>query len=450
MHNYSKHRILLLTTAIIFFLAGCQSNEKPKNDSRPKEEKTVETTAKGSKSSLPNTAQPLPESLDQIVDYPKGEYASRDSQLSIQVKEHLKDVKKVSKDAGEEELAKLFTYLYSLFKMDYEDPVKIMEAITGEAQTESGQPKDEGNYSVEIVLDASGSMANKVGSKNRMDLAKEAISHFASKLPKEARVGLRVYGHKGTGSQADKKLSCASNELVYPIQTYNQQNLQSSLKQFKPAGWTPLAKGIEEAQKDLQAYKGEKNKNVIYVVSDGIETCGGDPVQAAKNLKDSGIEPVVHIIGFDVGGKDEQQLKAVAEAAGGTYTNAKNYQQLQQEFDKTVGDAAKWIEWYYKEFNKLITNKHDQEEEIFKYLYSWKDQFVFESVKIQFALDELNSNNAITRDQKDLLMKKRNEFYDQADKKVYEMYNKLLDTNYQDFETRKNEIYKVYEENVSK
>ncbi|OXT11546.1 amino acid dehydrogenase, partial [Bacillus sp. OG2] len=94
----------------------------------------------------------------------------------------------------------------------------------------------------------------------------------------EANVGLRVYGHKGTGSDADKKMSCASNELVYAPQPYNEAELSKALNKFKPAGWTPLAQSLMEAQKDLEAYKGEKNKNIVYVVSDGIETCDGNPV----------------------------------------------------------------------------------------------------------------------------------------------------------------------------
>lgn len=62
---------------------------------------------------------------------------------------------------------------------------------------------------------------------------------------------------------------------------------------------------------------GETNTNLIYFVSDGIETCGGDPVRAAKEIAESNIQPVVHIIGFDVPSDEQQQLKDMAGAANG-------------------------------------------------------------------------------------------------------------------------------------
>jgi Ca-activated chloride channel homolog len=78
----------------------------------------------------------------------------------------------------------------------------------------------------------------------------------------------------------------------------------------------PLAASIAAAEKDLQ---GKEGNNVVYIVSDGIETCDGNPVEAAKKLHESNIKAEVNIIGFDVDNKGQQQLKAVAEAGGGEF-----------------------------------------------------------------------------------------------------------------------------------
>src|SRR5690606_18527517 len=99
------------------------------------------------------------------------------------------------------------------------------------------------------------------------------------------------YGHKGTGKASDKALSCSSNELVYSPGPYSEAKMNEALNSFKPAGWTPLAASLQQAKEDLAPYKGENNTNIVYVVSDGIETCDGDPIQAAEELKNSGISP---------------------------------------------------------------------------------------------------------------------------------------------------------------
>lgn len=80
---------------------------------------------------------------------------------------------------------------------------------------------------------------------------------------------------------------------------------------------TPLASAIESINDDFKEYTGEENLNVVYIVSDGEETCGGDPVNAAKNLNQSSTHAVVNIIGFDVKNSEQQQLKNTAEAGKG-------------------------------------------------------------------------------------------------------------------------------------
>ena len=57
---------------------------------------------------------------------------------------------------------------------------------------------------IAIILDASGSMKNVQGGKILMEIAKESIQEFASNLPDHAHISLRIYGHKGTGSDQDK------------------------------------------------------------------------------------------------------------------------------------------------------------------------------------------------------------------------------------------------------
>ncbi len=185
---------------------------------------------------------------------------------------------------------------------------------------------------VAILLDASGSMAGRVPGGMKMDLAKKSIKKFASSLPEGVNVSLLVYGHKGTSSGKDKKLSCGSIETVYPLGNYNEDSFQQALNRFDPKGWTPLGAAIETAQKDLQQQTEDNVQNIIYVVSDGVETCGGDPVKAAKELHQSDIEAVINIIGFDVDDEGQKALKKVADAGGGSYKSVDTEEDLSRVF----------------------------------------------------------------------------------------------------------------------
>lgn len=389
-----------------------------------------------------------PETLKEVVEYPVGKFTSEGGKVTeAELQEITNDIPVFAEDSSEEELEKLFEHLYSLFKVEYEDPLSLLQSTAvpqGPNDTEGAEQK--ASYNVVILLDASGSMGNIIGSKTRMQLAKDAIRNFASSLPSEANVGLRVYGHKGTGTQADKAMSCESNELIYPIKSYDKNELSASLEQVHPAGWTPLAGAIEQAQHDLEQYTGADDENVVFVVSDGIETCGGDPVKSASALKESGISSIVHIIGFDVKSKEEQQLQDVAKAAGGTYTNARNHEQLKAEFDRTLKNAKEWLDWWLNEKNTLVTDKVAERGDIVTHTHNWKARNRDESSKIQQVLQELQKQKKILNSQLNIIIDIRNNYYWDMGDKVSEMSTFLLSESYSDWSEKAKEIDRIYDE----
>ncbi|MCM3638875.1 VWA domain-containing protein [Sporosarcina luteola] len=177
---------------------------------------------------------------------------------------------------------------------------------------------------VVILMDASGSMKAEIGGESRMSLAKQAIEEFTSQLPEDVNVSLFAYGHKGAGTEADKQLSCSSIDELYPLGAYNADSFATAMDSFQASGWTPLAGAMEKAHEYLSSYDKEQYRNIVYIVSDGVETCDGNPVAAAKQLHDSEIEAKVNIIGFDVDDEGQNQLKTVAEAGGGEYATVRN------------------------------------------------------------------------------------------------------------------------------
>jgi Ca-activated chloride channel homolog len=347
-------RFLMATVMLPTFLVACSNGEQSKTtDAQP----TEQVKEKG------DFLPPAPKTFEEIMTQNPGKYAGDKYNKEVVEQELSKMPKAYAKDAN-----KVYAYLHTLVAENYQpryqefiafDPNYSINNATPDGTIKI--PKLE-KINVEIILDASGSMAGQVNGGQKMDLAKQAIRGFVSNLPKEAKVSLRVYGHKGSNKSQDKQISCQSSELVYPLHTYDQTKFKKALDQFQPTGWTPLARGIEEAKKDLETEKGEGIRNIIYVVSDGIETCGGDPVQAAKQLKNSGIEPVINIVGFDVDDAGQKQLKQIAEAAEGVYksvyseTDLKEFMEaekkrIEREWDNwaltTRIDA--WTEWGKKQ-----------------------------------------------------------------------------------------------------
>lgn len=253
-----------------------------------------------------------------------------------------------------------FRAIVSLTSADYrkyqealdETEVAFSE-LTGTPGSEAAAeaPENEPALNIQILLDASGSMAGQMEGRTKMDLAKEAITDFAESLPDEANVSLRVYGHAGSNQPDGKELSCTTTEEVYPLGTYENGTFSEALAGISPTGYTPIGLAMDQAAADLESLQSDA-KNVVYVVSDGKETCGGDAAAAAKRMQQDGIQAVVNIIGFDIGEDERQSLEAIAEAGGGEYLRADTSEELRNTFreERTVL-INEWNSWVVDNVN---------------------------------------------------------------------------------------------------
>ena len=331
-----------------------------------------------------------------------------------------------------------YNRLIVLLAEDYEPIVKKLENFgvsyqlsnTPDGQVEEGSTAPAEKLNVEILLDASGSMAGRVSGRTKMDLAKEAIQNFASSLPEGTHVALRVYGHKGSNSNKDKSISCKSTEVVYPFAEYDKNGFQKSLNQFKPTGWTPLAASIEEAKKDLENQGAEGAKNVVYVVSDGVETCGGDPVKAAKELHTSNIEAVVNIIGFDVDSSGQKALKQVAEAGGGVYATVRTQEELKRQFEREKEKVEQeWRDWWWKNRSSVGEQSKEMQQELIKLLGPLDGEFPLtrkQEIERMFdAKNYLEQSSILTGDEASALSNKIRERDRQIGKYIVEWERKL-------------------------
>ena len=439
-------KVLIAALGLMVILHACSSDEPsstqepttpPEAVSNEQVEQPVNQEQKPSKEEqiaslkalLPGGATKIPETAAEIASFPIGRYAgSNYSEHEQELQTFLQELPAIE-NPDQEVVGMYYMALLGLFAEDYPDPDRLIEDIKmasfGSPEIDDPRFQFKEQYNVEIILDASGSMAGRMDGKTKMDAAKEAIKAFAETLPKEANVALRVYGNEGSGKDSDKALSCSSSELVYQLQKYDAGKLAASLNQFQPTGWTPIAHSLQETEKDLSQLAGDKNTNLIFLVSDGIETCGGDPVAAAKQLADSNITPVLNVIGFDVDGEGQKQLKAVAEAARGRYVSIRDKKGLQDEFSKAKEIADEWYKWrrkesseaYSRKVNLLVNNTH--------YKLEWKFLADDEKRNVDWMIRQIKRDKRFPQQLAEELARLQDEHKRNVDKRADELEDML-------------------------
>jgi hypothetical protein len=161
-----------------------------------------------------------------------------------------------------------------------------------------------------------------LGSSTRWQTALDVLDEIVTKLPDDFNVGLRAYSHR---HPARSLQTCTDTELVVPIGRLDRARLAAAVKRLKPRGETPLIYSMLQTPGDLKPVGGGS----VIVITDGEDTCKGDPASAAEQLKSSGTDVTLNIVGFTLQGQRvQQQLSTLASSTGGRYYSAQNGKEL--------------------------------------------------------------------------------------------------------------------------
>lgn len=182
---------------------------------------------------------------------------------------------------------------------------------------------------VVVVLDASGSMLQRIDGKRRIDVAKEAISELVRDvLPGDVTFAFRVFGHK----EAD---SCRTDLEIQPAPLDRAAAAAkiSSIEAMNLAK-TPIAESLRLAAADVASRPAPK---LFVLVTDGEETCGGDAAAVIRELVARGNDVRVNIVGFAI---DElmlqEQFAEWARLGHGKYFNASDAAELAASLRETI------------------------------------------------------------------------------------------------------------------
>jgi hypothetical protein len=211
-------------------------------------------------------------------------------------------------------------------------PVATPEASAGDAAAAAdvAEPAAPRTVNLEIVLDDSGSMGQLVDTgETRLEAAKRVLDEVLAAIPTEpgVNVGLRIYGHLGDNTDAGRPISCEASELIVPVSGVDRAAIAQSVAPLVPVGWTPIALSLGRAESDFPD-PAEGTTNAVVLVTDGLETCGGDPAAAAGALVSGEKGIVTHVIGFAVTPEEQQILEGITEASGGMLLGATNANEL--------------------------------------------------------------------------------------------------------------------------
>jgi hypothetical protein len=218
---------------------------------------------------------------------------------------------------------------------------KLLDALQ-KNRTAIGPGSDINDFAV--ILDCSGSMADKTPEgTTKMEAAKKVVRDFILDLPNGKRLTFIVYGHQLFGN--DKEKGCGAVEVVLRHQELSRAikgQLVRCIDQLQPLGWTPLAASLKAARQDLSGVRGMCQ---VLVVTDGMETCGGDPLREVEDLeKQINLPHGVDIVGFIVTPEEKKAVEAIVDKGRGKYYDSKSAQDLGEQVRRAAEDARRAAE----------------------------------------------------------------------------------------------------------
>ncbi|RWA79427.1 VWA domain-containing protein [Mesorhizobium sp.] len=181
-----------------------------------------------------------------------------------------------------------------------------------------------------IILDASGSMWAQIDGKPKLEIARESLRTVLQSVPADDEIGFMAYGHRQKGS-------CEDIELIVPPQAGSASAISAAADSMKFLGKTPLTAAVKQA---AEALKYTEDKATVVLITDGLETCGGDPCALGKELKETGVDFTADVVGFGLTADEGRQIACLAENTGGKYIQASDEKALQQALVETVAAPA--------------------------------------------------------------------------------------------------------------
>lgn len=197
--------------------------------------------------------------------------------------------------------------------------------------TDSAEAQRHKRTRILFVFDASYSMNGKLQEQKKIAVAKNLLGSLIDSLAEKPNVtlGFRAYGHQSPR----RKYDCQDTKLEVGFYPDNKQDILKELKKIEPKGTTPIAYSLQQAGGDFP--EAPRARNVIILLTDGIEECQGDPCKVSRSLQRNNVVLKPFVIGIGIEEKYKNQLDCL-----GRYFNAANKKEFRDALSVVVSQAV--------------------------------------------------------------------------------------------------------------
>jgi Ca-activated chloride channel homolog len=203
-------------------------------------------------------------------------------------------------------------------------------SLTVVAQQSNASSSSPTKTRILFLLDGSGSMNADWNNEVRIVAAKNILGHLIDSLKvyPQLELALRVYGH-----QSHKDLNnCKDTKLEVAFKASNHQSIKDKLETISPKGVTPLAYSLEQAANDFTP--DPNARNVIIIITDGLESCDGDPCKISQALQRRNIFLKPFVVGIGIEKNYAAQFDCI-----GTFYNANDQQDFKLLLRKVINQS---------------------------------------------------------------------------------------------------------------
>lgn len=180
-----------------------------------------------------------------------------------------------------------------------------------------------------IVMDGSGSMWGQIDGRPKLEIAKETLADVLTDFPADRALGLLAYGHRRKGD-------CGDIELMVPPAPGTVPEVLEAANAMRFLGKTPLTEAVRQAALGLRS---TEEAATVILITDGIETCAGDPCALGRELEASGVDFTAHVVGFGISREEGAALSCLATETGGRYFDAGDAAGLRDALTQTIARA---------------------------------------------------------------------------------------------------------------
>ena len=135
----------------------------------------------------------------------------------------------------------------------------------------------------------------------KIEVAKKIMGEFLDSLKTipDLELALRCYGHQ-TFIRPERNCKDTKLEVPFASASKSAPLIKQRILKLEPLGTTPIAYSLGESAADFPPCS--NCRNIIILITDGIEECGGNPCEVSAALQKKGIflRPFVIGVGLDV------------------------------------------------------------------------------------------------------------------------------------------------------